>query len=62
MDITHSPADKRRLLFFQITNVQTDIDAGACGDPKPARGVASGECWAFPDHPTLAEIIAEGLL
>jgi hypothetical protein len=29
---------------------------------KPARDVPAGECWAFTDHRTVAEIIAEGLL
>jgi hypothetical protein len=60
MYITHSPAEKRRVLFFQITNVHTDVDAGAGGDPKPARDVAPDERWAFTDHRTLAEVIAEG--
>jgi hypothetical protein len=29
---------------------------------RPARDIAPGECWAFTDHRTLAEIMAEGLL
>jgi len=29
------------------------------GAPRAAHDVAPGECWAFTDHRTLAEIIAE---
>jgi hypothetical protein len=28
------------------------------GDPRPARDVAPGECWAFDEHRTMAEVIA----
>jgi hypothetical protein len=42
--------------------IQHHTDAGDTSNPKPARNVAPGECWAFADHRTLAEIIAEGLL
>ena len=31
-------------------------------DARAARDVAPGECWAFTNHRTLAEIMAEGLL
>jgi hypothetical protein len=31
-------------------------------NPRPAPEVPPGECWAFTDHRTMAEIIAEGLL
>jgi hypothetical protein len=36
-------------------------DTRDSGDPKPARDVAPGECWAFTDHRTIAEVLAEDL-
>lgn len=29
------------------------------GAARAARDVAPGECWAFPGHRTMAEVIAE---
>jgi hypothetical protein len=29
--------------------------------PRPARDVVPGECWAFKDHRTVADLIGEGL-
>ena len=34
-------------------------DTGDTRNPKPARDVAPGESWAFSDHRTMAEVIAE---
>jgi hypothetical protein len=31
------------------------------GKLRPARDVAPGQGWAFKDHRTMAEVIAEGL-
>jgi hypothetical protein len=42
--------------------IQCDADSDDINDPKPARNLAPGERWAFTDHRTMAEIIAEGLL
>jgi hypothetical protein len=30
--------------------------------PEPARDVPPGECWAFREHRSTADLIAEGLL
>jgi hypothetical protein len=41
--------------------MQRRDDTGYSRDPKPARGVTPGECWAFTDHRTIAEVLAEDL-
>jgi hypothetical protein len=41
---------------------QRRADGRNVKDPRVAREVPPGECWAFTDHRTMAEIIAEGLL
>jgi hypothetical protein len=48
----HSPAEKRRVLFFHFTERETGADTGTDSAPKPARDVAPGQCWAFLDHRT----------
>jgi hypothetical protein len=41
--------------------VREQPDTRDLGTPKPARDVAPGECWAFTNHRTMAQVIAEGL-
>jgi hypothetical protein len=64
MYITYSPAEKRRVLFFHCAeeeNQRRPERALAREDrPMPARDVAPGECWAFTDHRTMAQVMAEG--
>jgi hypothetical protein len=65
MYIPHSPAEKRRVLFFQCAeheHQRRPWRALARADrPTPARDVAPGDCWAFTDHRTMAEVMAEDL-
>ncbi len=53
------PAEKRRVLFFSFGERKTGTDTSEERGPKPARDVAPGECWAFLDHRTMAEVIAD---
>jgi len=62
MYINHSPAEKRRVLFFQFTTIHAGDCHGEDSDPKPARDVPAGERWAFTEHRSVADLIAEGLL
>ena len=41
--------------------LQRRDDTGDDREPCAARDVAPGECWAFTNHRTLAEVIAEDL-
>jgi hypothetical protein len=41
---------------------QHRADIRGSQSPMAARDVPAGERWAFTDHRTMAEIIAEGLL
>jgi hypothetical protein len=62
MYITYSPAEKRRVAFFHCAeNDKRQCDQAIAPEdrPMPARDVPLGERWTF-DHPTLAELIAEG--
>jgi hypothetical protein len=59
------PAETRRVLFFSFAedNRHHPEDTLTGRDrPKPARDIAPGQCWAFKDHRTVAQLIAEGLL
>ena len=63
MYITYSPAENRRVVFFHCAehdNRQRDHALSREDWPRPARDVAPGECWAFTDHRTMAQVIAEG--
>jgi hypothetical protein len=58
----HSPAEKPRATFVEIADGQHRADTRDSRQPKPVRDVAPGECWAFTDYRSLAEIMAEGPL
>ncbi len=53
-----SVAEKRQAKLNELVE-SNGYDAD---DPRAARDVPQGECWAFTDHRTMAEIVAEGLL
>jgi hypothetical protein len=42
--------------------IQRNANTGDIRDPRPARDVAAGECWAFTEHRSVGVLIAEGLL
>jgi hypothetical protein len=50
-----SADEKRQAKLDHLAEVDADIRGG--GDPRAARGVAPGECWAVTDHPTVADLI-----
>jgi hypothetical protein len=62
MFITPSPVELRRVRYLQFVKIVAETKADDAREPRAARNVAPGECWAFIDHRTVAEIIAEGLL
>ncbi len=55
----HSPADTRRVMFFQLVTTEPRTDTRHDAKGRAARDVPPDERWAFTDHPTMAEITAE---
>jgi hypothetical protein len=60
---TTSPADKRRVTFFRFPEIESVRPEQAAPEdcPRPARDVPRGKRWTFPEHRTVAELIALGL-
>jgi hypothetical protein len=61
---TQSPAEKRQVKLGQLA--QSEDRPARCAlnqqdHPRPAEDVPPGQRWVFPDHRTMAEIIAAGL-
>ena len=51
---TQSPAEKRRINLNPVHAYSSDV-----GPPRAARDVPAGERWAFQDHRSMAEILAQ---
>jgi hypothetical protein len=46
-------------MSFDDTRSSEICNRGAEGKPRAARDVATGQSWTFPDHRSMAAVIAE---